>query len=73
MKAIAFLAGCLIASPLCALEQVGPIITLDAEELGACESGGGCIVAPKAKLEAAVEAYAARAYAAGKASCRNST
>jgi hypothetical protein len=72
MKLIAFLAGCLIAAPLCALEKVGPVITLDAEEEATCEMNGGCLVVPRAKLEEAVQAYAARAYAAGRASCRNS-
>jgi hypothetical protein len=73
MKLAAFLAGCLIASPLCAVEKIGPILTLDAEEDEACESGGGCLVIPRAILEQAIEAYGARTYAAGRASCRNST
>lgn len=58
MKLVAFLAGCLISAPLCAVEKEGLVITITAEEDAACDEGGGCYLAPKsAILEALHDAY----------------
>lgn len=70
MKLIAFLAGCLISAPLCAVEQEGLTLRLTQEEDDACTEGGGCYLVPKAELHKALEGYAKRAYEAGAKSCQ---
>ena len=70
MKLLAFLCGCLVAAPLCALEKVGATFVLTPEEDATCEENGGCLVVPRAVLEEAVQEHAQRAYLAGLAKCR---
>jgi hypothetical protein len=65
MKLAAFLAGCLISAPLCALEKKGPVITLTEQENALCDADGPCVVAPIGVLE---RLYA-KAYAEGATSC----
>lgn len=58
MKLAAFLAGCLISAPLCAVEKVGLNITITEEEDNQCDEGGGCYLVPRAAiLEALRDAY----------------
>ena len=69
MKLVALLAGCLISAPLCALEQVGNVVTLSDDEMSQCDSGGGCTVAPKELIREMIRG----AYITGLHECRNAT
>ena len=77
MKLIGFLAGCLIASPLCAYEQVGNFIKLSSEEVAQCEGEGGCFVVTQKQVMDMMLQLGQEAFAAGKAEaqsvCRNRT
>jgi len=77
MKLIAFLAGCLIASPLCAYEQEGDTIKLEPSEVVQCLTEGGCFVVTQKQLTEAMYQLGQEAFAAGKAEaqsvCRNRT
>jgi hypothetical protein len=77
MKAVAFLAGCLIAAPLSAYQQTGDTIKLTAEEVTMCETEGGCFVVTQQKVMEAMHELGSDAYKAGKAegqsTCANRT
>jgi hypothetical protein len=55
-----FMAGMLIAAPLCALEQQGRRLTLSNEEYKVCQTDG-CIILSKPVLEAWKESHRCRA------------
>ena len=71
MKLAALLAGCLIAAPLCAVEQVGLTITLTQEDDEECDAGGGCFLVPRAALEREIARQVKLAVQAAHAECRN--
>jgi hypothetical protein len=73
MRLIAFLAGRLIASPLCAVEKDGLVLTLTEEENRNCEDDGPCLVIPMGVLERAVGEMRMEAFTAGRATCANRT
>ena len=73
MNLAVFLAGCLIAAPLCAVEQVGLTITLTQEEDEACDVGGGCFLVSRLALVREIEKQMGRAAAAARLECKGRT
>jgi hypothetical protein len=69
MRLITFLAGCLIAAPLCAVEKDGRLITLTEEENKACEEDGPCLVIPLGVVTKIVADKMVEAYEEGRATC----
>jgi hypothetical protein len=65
MKLIALLAGCLIAAPLNAYQQVGDTFKLSAAEVTQCAEEGGCIVATEKQIAEAMYEFGKAAFTAG--------
>ena len=68
MKLVAFLAGCLVSAPLCALEQVGNVFTLTDAENAACADG--CSLIPNEILKSVLRQKMRESYEDGMTACQ---
>lgn len=62
---LCILSAIMTSAPSQALEVSGNTLTLSEEEADTCMALGGCVVVPRAMMEAAMQ----QAYGAGVASC----
>jgi hypothetical protein len=73
VKLAIFLAGCLAAAPLCAIDVQGNAILLDADEMAKCAEEGGCHVVTKLQLLQVMTEIRDNSIKLGQQSCANRT